>query len=65
LIKLDVYQIKEKIRGKQQTERKRASYIYQDDQTKQIKEIPLSKLDSAGASAYINPAKLIHNSIFG
>ena len=40
------------------------------EQTNQIKEVPLSKLDSAG-SAYINrtvyknPLKLIHDSIFG
>lgn len=40
--------------------------IYQDEQTGQIKE---RKLDSAGASAFINhryknSAKLIHDSIF-
>ena len=53
--------------------RKEASYIYLDEQDNQIKEIPLSKLDSAG-SAYIkrtmtykykSPARLIHDSIFG
>ena len=51
-------------------ERKPASYIYLDEQTNQIKEMPLSKLDSS-ASALINntvnknPLKLIHKSIFG
>ena len=49
--------------------RKDPSYIYLDKDN-QIKEIPLSKLDSA-ASVYINrtmkqnPAKLIHDSICG
>ncbi len=47
-------------------ERKPASYIYLDESTNEIKETPLSKLDSS-ASAYINrknPLKLIHDSIF-
>jgi hypothetical protein len=45
-------------------------YIYKDEQTDQINEIPLSKLDSAG-SALINktvkqnPAKEIHKFMFG
>lgn len=52
------------------SKRKEPCYIYRDEQTNQIKEVPLSKLDSAG-SAYINrtvyknPLKLIHDSIFG
>ena len=54
------------------SKRKDPSYIYLDEQDNQIKEIPLSKLDSAG-SALINkvmkkkqnPAQLIHDSIFG
>ena len=52
------------------TNRKEPCYSYRDEQTNQIKEVPLSKLDSAG-SAYINrtvyknPLKLIHDSIFG
>jgi hypothetical protein len=44
-------------------ERKQPSYIYLDETDNKIKERPL-KLDSAGASANINPAKLIHDSIF-
>lgn len=56
----------------QHNKRKPASFIYLDEKDNQIKEIPLSKLDSA-ASAYIhyrtdynykNPAKLIHDFIF-
>jgi hypothetical protein len=51
--------------------RRKPAYIFLDE-TGQIKEIPLSKLDSAG-SAYINkrmnskqnPAKEIHKAIFG
>jgi hypothetical protein len=51
--------------------RKKPSYIFLDENN-EIKEMPLSKLDSA-ASVYINkrmnskqnPAKLIHDSIFG
>lgn len=61
---MDIYQTLEKLVDKQQTERKEAKYIYLDKQTKQIKEKPLSKLDSAGASAYINLTKIIHDSIF-
>lgn len=40
--------------------------IYRDEQTGQIKEEPLSQSDMA-ASAYIksNPAKLIHDHMFG
>ena len=54
---------------KETSKRKDPSYIYLDDNN-QIKEIPLSKLDSA-ASVYINrttyknPLKLVHDSIFG
>ena len=48
-------------------ERKDPSYIYLDENN-EIKEIPLSKLDSAGAlinrTVYKDPAKLIHDSIF-
>lgn len=44
-------------------QRKQPSYIYLDETDGKIKERPL-KLDSAGASAHINPAKLIHDSIF-
>jgi hypothetical protein len=54
-----------------QTKRKVPSYLYLDENTGQINEIPLSKMDSA-ASVYINkrmnskqnPAKEIHDSIF-
>jgi hypothetical protein len=53
--------------------RKKPSYIYLDETDNKIKEIPLSKLDSAGSALinrtmkqyqYKNPAKLIHDSIF-
>jgi hypothetical protein len=44
-------------------ERKQPSYTYLDETDNKIKQRPL-KLDSAGASANINPAKLIHDSIF-
>jgi hypothetical protein len=52
------------------SKRKEPCCIYRDEETNQIKEVPLSKLDSAG-SAYINrttyknPLRLIHDSIFG
>lgn len=47
---------------------KPASYIFLDENN-QVKEIPLSKLDSAGSAlinrtVYKSPLKLIHNSIF-
>ncbi|MGI0034159.1 MAG: hypothetical protein ACRD97_12950 [Nitrososphaeraceae archaeon] len=55
----------------QTSKRKDPSYIYLDENN-QIKETPLSKLDSAGALInrtmnykYKNPAKIIRNSIFG
>ena len=54
------------------SKRKEASYIYLDNKDNQIKEIPLSKLDSAGSALInkamkkkINQARLIHDSIFG
>ncbi len=53
--------------NKENSKRKDPSYIYLDEND-QIKEIPLSKLDSAG-SALINrkmkqnPAKIIHDSL--
>jgi hypothetical protein len=59
-----------KVNQKQDSKRKDPSYIYLDEDN-QIKEIPLSKLDSAGALIYKvmkkkqSPAKLIHDSIFG
>jgi hypothetical protein len=51
----------------QTSKRKDPSYIYLDENN-QIKEIPLSKLDSAGSALinrtiYKNSAKLIHDSI--
>ena len=54
----------------QHSRRKDPSYIYLDEKDNQIKEIPLSKLDSA-RSVLINKvmkqnsAKLIHQFIFG
>jgi hypothetical protein len=54
----------------QTSKRKDPSYIYLDENN-QIKEIPLSKLDSAASALinrtmnYKNPAKIIHVSIFG
>jgi hypothetical protein len=51
--------------------RKKPSYIFLDENTGQINEVPLSKMDSA-ASVYINkrmnpkqnPAKEIHDFVF-
>jgi hypothetical protein len=53
--------------SKDHSKRKGPSYIYLDENN-QIKEIPLSKLDSAGSvyinrTTYKNPAKFIHDSI--
>ncbi len=65
-MKLDIHQTLEKLKGKQQTERIQAKYIYQDEHTQEIKEIPISKLDSAASvhTDRTSPAKLIHDSIF-
>ena len=57
----NIYQTLQKLKAKQQP-RIQAKYIYLDEQTKQIKE---TKLDSAGATAHINTAKLIHRFMFG
>jgi hypothetical protein len=46
-------------------QRKPPTYTYLDEKTNQIKEIPISKLDSAGAYMIRNPAKLIHDFMFG
>ena len=61
-MKLNIYQILEKLKGRQQTESMQAKYIYQDEQTGEIKETPLS--DSAAASVYF-PIKSIRNLMFG
>jgi hypothetical protein len=52
------------------TKRKEPSYIYLDEKDNQIKEIPLSKLDSSASALinktvkqYKNPAKEIHDSL--
>jgi hypothetical protein len=57
---------------KKLSHQRKPSYIYLDESTGQIKEIPLSKLDSSASALinrtvnqYRNPAKLIHDSIFG
>jgi hypothetical protein len=51
------------------TGKKDPSYIYLDDKDNQIKEIPLSNLDSAGAyinrTMNYNSPKLIHDFMFG
>ena len=61
-MKLDIYQSLEKLKGKsQETKWKPPMHIYQDESTGQIKEV---LLDSAGARVHINPAKIIHDSIF-
>ena len=61
---MNIYQTLSKLNDKQkETERIQAKYIYEDEKTGQIKSRPL-KLDSAGASVHIKPAKLIHDSIF-
>ena len=61
----------EKLNKLSDGKRKEPSYIYLDEKDNQIKEIPLSKLDSAG-SALINrkmkrssPAQEIHKAMFG
>lgn len=63
--------IDEQRKQESNSKRKEPSYIYLDEKDNQIKEIPLSKLDSAG-SAYIkrtmnykykSPAKLIRDSL--
>jgi hypothetical protein len=71
LKKLSDEQRKHSEDDQESSKRKPASFIYLDEKDNQIKEIPLSKLDSA-ASVYIirtmnykNPAKFIHDSIFG
>jgi hypothetical protein len=51
-------------------ERKQPMHIYKDENTGQIIEEPLSSMDMAGSALinrtdYKNPAKLIHDSIFG
>jgi hypothetical protein len=48
-------------------ERKAPMHIYLDEKTGQIVEEPLSDMQSAGAAInpVINPAGLIHQSIFG
>jgi hypothetical protein len=72
LKKLGDEQRKKESKDQQTSERKPAAYIYLDEKHNQIKEIPLSKLDSA-ASAHINkvvnqfkrnPVKLIHDFMF-
>ncbi len=59
--------IYETLKKLSESQRKPASYIYFDEQTNQIKEIPLSK-DMAGSALmkqYKNPAKEIHKFMFG
>jgi len=55
-----------------QNQRKPPMHIYRDEKTGQIVEEPLSKLDSSASALinrtvkqYRNPAKEIHDSIFG
>jgi hypothetical protein len=58
--------IYETLKKLSESQRKPASYIYFDEQTNQIKEIPLSKDMAASAlMKYKNPAKEIHNFMFG
>jgi hypothetical protein len=63
-----MYELFQNLKKLSESQRKSA-YIFLDE-TGQIKEIPLSKLDSAGSALinrtmnYKNPAKLIHGSIF-
>jgi hypothetical protein len=46
---------------------RKPAYIFLDETDNKIKEIPLSKLDSAGSALTRkqNPAKEIHKAIFG
>jgi hypothetical protein len=60
--------LKELRKKESKSKRKDPSYIYLDEKDNQIREIPLSKLDSAGSvlinrTRYKNPAKLIHDSL--
>ena len=53
-----------------ETGKRKPAYIYLDEMDNKIKEIPLSKLDSAGSALinrtiYKNPARLIHEFMFG
>ena len=63
---MDIYHKLEKLKGKQPqpTERMQAKYIYQDEQTEQIKEIPLDSAASASINKS-NPAKSISKFMFG
>jgi len=57
----------ERLKKLSESQRKPASYIYLDENTGQINEIPLSK-DMAGSALmkqYKNPAKEIHEFMFG
>jgi hypothetical protein len=61
-----IFETLKELSKKDNCKRKDPSYIYLDENN-QIKEIPLSKLDSAGAyinrTVYKNPLKLIHDSL--
>ena len=60
-----IFETLKELGDNQTSKRKDPSYIYLDENN-QVKEIALSKLDSAGALInYKNPAKLIHDTIFG
>ena len=60
-----IFETLKELSDNQTSKTKDPSYIYLDKDN-QVKEIALSKLDSAGAYInYKNPTKLIHDSIFG
>ena len=61
---MDIFETLKKL---SESQRKPASYIYFDENTGQINEIPLSKDMAASASMkqYKNPAKEIHDFMFG
>jgi hypothetical protein len=58
--------LKEVVDEENKKKRKPPSYIYLDENTGQIRETSLLKLkDSAGAYKIRNPAKIIHDFMFG
>lgn len=64
-MKLDIYQTLNKLKSKQPIERIQVKYIYQDEIDGQIKERELSDSTASTLNNKPNPAKLIHDSVFG
>ncbi len=75
---MNIFETLTKLKVSETSKRKEPCYIFRDEVTNQIKEVPLSKVDSAGAliseetsqsnkvmKKKQSPAQLIHDSIFG